>query len=35
MFGEFGLFSAGEMFGMVCDDQLFFKPTAGGRAYIP
>ena len=34
MFGEFGLFSAGKMFGMVCDDQLFFKPTEGGRAYI-
>ena len=34
MFGEYGLFSEGKMFGMVCDDRLFFKPTEGGRAYI-
>jgi TfoX/Sxy family transcriptional regulator of competence genes len=34
MFGEFGLFSEGKMFGMVCDDRLFVKPTEGGRAYI-
>jgi TfoX/Sxy family transcriptional regulator of competence genes len=34
MFGEYGLFSQGKMFGMVCDDRLFVKPTAGGRAYI-
>lgn len=34
MFGEYGLFSQGKMFAMVCDDRLFFKPTAGGRAWI-
>lgn len=34
MFGEYGLFSGGKMFGMVCDDRLLIKPTAGGRAYI-
>ncbi len=34
MFGEFGLFSKGKMFGMICDDRLFVKPTAGGRAFI-
>ncbi len=34
VFGEFGLFSEGKMFGMVCDDRLFVKPTEGGRAYI-
>lgn len=34
MFGEYGLFSGGRMFGMVCDDRLFVKPTEGGRAYI-
>jgi TfoX/Sxy family transcriptional regulator of competence genes len=34
MFGEFGLFSGGKMFAAVCDDQLFVKPTEGGRAYI-
>lgn len=34
MFGEYGLFSGGKMFGMVCDDQLFVKPTDAGRAFI-
>jgi len=34
MFGEYGLYSAGKMFGMICDDRLLFKPTEGGRAYI-
>ncbi|MDH5590115.1 MAG: TfoX/Sxy family protein [Gemmatimonadota bacterium] len=34
MFGEYGLFSDGKMFGMVCDDRLFFKQTEGGRAYV-
>lgn len=34
MFGEFGLFSDGKMFGMVCDNRLFVKPTEGGRAFI-
>jgi len=34
MFSEYGLFSGGKMVAMICDDQLFFKPTEGGRAYI-
>ena len=34
MFGEFGLYCDGKMFGMICDDRLFFKPTEGGRAFI-
>ena len=34
MFSEFGLFSGGKMFGLICDNQLFVKPTGGGRAYI-
>lgn len=34
MFGEFGLFSEGKMFGMICDDRLFVKPTDAGRAFI-
>ncbi len=34
MFGEYGLFSGGKMFGMICDDRLLFKPTEGGRAFI-
>ena len=34
MFGEYGLFSRGKMFGLVCDDRLFIKPTDAGRALI-
>ena len=34
MFGEFGLYGAGKFFGAICDDQLFVKPTDGGRAFI-
>ena len=34
MFGEYGLFSRGKMFAMVCDDRLLFKPTEAGRAFV-
>ena len=32
MFGEYGLYCDGKMVALVCDDQLFIKPTPGGRA---
>lgn len=32
MFGEYGLYCDGKMIGIIGDDQLFIKPTAGGRA---
>ena len=34
MFGEYGLFCNGKMVALVCDDQLFVKPTAAGKTYI-
>lgn len=34
MFGGFCLYSDGKVFGLVCYDQLFIKPTDGGRAFI-
>ncbi len=34
MFGEFGLYSHGKLFGLICDNRLFIKPTEGGRAFI-
>lgn len=34
MFGEYGLYLDGKMVAVVCDDQLFIKPTEGGRSYI-
>jgi TfoX/Sxy family transcriptional regulator of competence genes len=33
MFGEYGVYCDGRMVAMICDDQLFVKPTAGGRAF--
>ena len=32
MFGEYGLFAEGKFFAIICDNQLFFKPTEAGRA---
>ena len=34
MFGEYGIFSDGKIFGLVCDNKLFIKPTEGGREFI-
>jgi TfoX/Sxy family transcriptional regulator of competence genes len=34
MFGEFGLYADGTIFGLICDNKLFIKPTEGGRAFI-
>ena len=34
MFGEYGLYCSGKLFGLVCDDQLFIKPTKSGRAFL-
>jgi len=34
MFGEFGLYCDGKIVALVCDDRLFVKPTAAGRAHI-
>ena len=34
MFGEFGLYSDAKLFGLICDNRLFVKPTEGGRAFI-
>ena len=34
MFGEYGLFSGGKMFALICDDRLFIKPTDAGMAFM-
>ena len=34
MFGEYGIYANGKIFGLICDNQLFIKPTIGGRGYI-
>lgn len=36
MFGEYGLYGDGKFFALICDDQLFFKPTpAVAQAFSP
>lgn len=35
MFGEYGVYCDDRMVAMVCDDQLFVKPTAAGRPLAP
>ena len=34
MFGEYAVYLDGKVVALVCDNQLFVKPTAAGRAYI-
>jgi DNA transformation protein len=34
MFGEYGLYCDGKFIGVVCDDQLYLKPTAASRTFI-
>lgn len=34
MFGEFGVYLDGKIVALVCDDQLFVKPTEGGRRFL-
>jgi len=34
MFGEYGVYSDGKIFALICDNKLFIKPTEGGRAFI-
>jgi TfoX/Sxy family transcriptional regulator of competence genes len=34
MFGEYGLYFDDKLFGLVCDNKLFIKPTLSGRKFI-
>jgi len=34
MFGEYALYMSGKMFALICDDQLYIKPTAQGRQLL-
>jgi TfoX/Sxy family transcriptional regulator of competence genes len=34
MFGEYGIYADGKLFGLICDNKLFIKPTITGRAFI-
>ena len=34
MFGEYAVYCDGKVVALVCDNQLFVKPTAAGRNYV-
>lgn len=34
MFGEYAVYCDGKVVALICDNQLFIKPTARGRSYI-
>ena len=34
LFGEYAIYSDGKVIALVCDDQLFVKPTDAGRKFI-
>lgn len=35
MFGEYALYLDGKVVALVCDDQVFLKPTPGAKAALP
>ncbi len=34
MFGEYALYCKGKVVALICDNQLFVKPTEAGRSFI-
>ena len=34
IFGEYGIYADGKLFGLICDNKLFIKPTTSGREFI-
>src|SRR5947207_3043949 len=34
MFGEYAIYYQEKVVALVCDDQLFIKPTTAGKAFI-
>lgn len=34
MFGEYALYCNGKVVALVCDDQLFVKPTIAGKSFL-
>jgi TfoX/Sxy family transcriptional regulator of competence genes len=34
MFGEFAVYLDGKVVGLICDDELFLKPTAECKAFL-
>ena len=34
MFGDYGIYCNGKIFGLICDDCLYVKPTESGKAAL-
>lgn len=34
MFGDYGIYCDGKIFGLICDDCLYVKPTEAGREVL-
>ena len=34
MFGDYGMYCDGKIFGLVCDDCFYVKPTEAGRSLL-
>lgn len=34
MFGEYALYADGKIFGLICDNKFFLKPTMAGREFL-
>ena len=34
MFGDYGIYCDGKLFGLICDDDFFLKPTDAGRRLL-
>jgi TfoX/Sxy family transcriptional regulator of competence genes len=34
MFGEYGIYADGKLFGLVCDNKFYLKPTQAARMFI-
>ena len=34
MFGDYGIYCNGKIFGLICDDRFYLKPTEAGRSLL-
>ncbi len=34
MFGDYGIYCNGKIFGLICDDHFYLKPTEAGRTLL-
>ncbi len=34
MFGDYGIYCDGKLFGLICDNKFYLKPTEAGRAAL-